>query len=413
VKKLIGRLFNVTVLLVLGFVVGWWSNEYLSTHQGIYSPASNEPQRSVKHRGEEAFRPGSIKSGNSPQQSNNRLQAKSKEQKLLNYEQQFRRLLDRQAFDEAMNLYDEVESASEPASKSLRKILIKQLRSYLENNRNDALMALIDVYLSTHYDDTDVLLILAQYQWRQGYPEEAARVYQLAFTYAYHIAQIERINQAFNTLIKNTDSSLSQQERWLELINFYELLDSMSLLQALSRLKLGSLYQLMGDHDSARQVLSLLLEDPQWRSKAQALLDQIEPQEQEPARAVAGVPLVQLGSHYLVDAQLNEQSDVVLMIDTGASVTSLSQHAFSGLADQRSFVLLGTRMFNTANGVTRGKVYRAENFTIGDYTLQNVDIAVLEFEQNERVDGLLGMNVLRQFRFEIDQDQQQLLLQPR
>ena len=42
--------------------------------------------------------------------------------------------------------------------------------------------------------------------------------------------------------------------------------------------------------------------------------------------------------------------------------------------------------------------------------MNNTQIAVLEFDMNQGVDGLLGMNVLGQFRFQIDQENTQLLL---
>ena len=46
-------------------------------------------------------------------------------------------------------------------------------------------------------------------------------------------------------------------------------------------------------------------------------------------------------------------------------------------------------------------------------TIADTPIAVLDFESGNGVDGLLGMNVLRNYRFEIDQDRDLLRMSPR
>jgi predicted aspartyl protease len=70
-------------------------------------------------------------------------------------------------------------------------------------------------------------------------------------------------------------------------------------------------------------------------------------------------------------------------------------------------------LFNTANGITQGAIYQADQLSLGAYVLRDVKLAVLDFQQNQGIDGLLGMNVLQHFRFEIDQDRQVIRLQQR
>jgi len=66
-----------------------------------------------------------------------------------------------------------------------------------------------------------------------------------------------------------------------------------------------------------------------------------------------------------------------------------------------------------ANGLTQGEIYRVASISMGDARVDNLDIAVLDYEPPAGVDGLLGMNVLRNYRFEIDQDRELLYLRPR
>ena len=58
-------------------------------------------------------------------------------------------------------------------------------------------------------------------------------------------------------------------------------------------------------------------------------------------------------------------------------------------------------------------MYRAASIGLGDIQLNDIDIAVLDFPLASNVDGLLGMNVLRHYRFKIDQDGSLLHLHPR
>ena len=332
------------------------------------------------------------------------------------YSRSFRQLLAAEAFDEAMYLYDEVMAADEAQGQLLHTELMTYLRNALDQDRDEALMALVDAYLERYYDDIDVLLILAEYQRRQGYPDEAARVFQLALTYAYQPTQREKVSAALLSLVDRTDALLSRQQRWVELLGFYQLLNSIDLSSPKSLLQQAAVYLQLGDINSARSLLLALIDNPRWGSKAQQLLaniDQRAPGKPPPVAAVDAIPLLRRGNHYLVKVRLNNVSEATLMIDTGASVTSLSRNSFSSLSQHSDFDGLGPRLFNTANGIARGDVYRADAFSLGQQKLRDVNVAVLDFNQGPGVDGLLGMNVLQYFRFEIDQDKQLLLLQPR
>lgn len=57
-----------------------------------------------------------------------------------------------------------------------------------------------------------------------------------------------------------------------------------------------------------------------------------------------------------------------------------------------------------------GTVYSVPELRLGSYVITNSQIAVIDFDTSRGFDGLLGMNVLGQFRFQIDQDNAKLLL---
>ena len=124
------------------------------------------------------------------------------------------------------------------------------------------------------------------------------------------------------------------------------------------------------------------------------------------------IGLVSRGNQYWAVVEIEDHA-VTLLIDTGASMTTLSRQAFQALSNANDFDLMGQRMFNTANGITKGNIYRVDHLEIGRFMLNDAQIAVLDFKMPEGVDGLLGMNVLEHFRFHIDQEKQLLYLADR
>ena len=124
------------------------------------------------------------------------------------------------------------------------------------------------------------------------------------------------------------------------------------------------------------------------------------------------IPLTRRGNHYLVAAAINGASQLALVIDTGASITTLSKARFSQI-ENTGFRYLGTQLFNTPNGMTQGEIYHADSIQLGEIKIPDLEIAVLDFELSGGLDGLLGMNVLRNYRFEIDQDKELLYMSPR
>ena len=66
----------------------------------------------------------------------------------------------------------------------------------------------------------------------------------------------------------------------------------------------------------------------------------------------------------------------------------------------------------TAGGRIDAPVYRIQHVTLGDQVFNDIDFAVLAAPQSG-AEGVLGMNVLGQIQFEIDQSTSQLLVKDR
>ncbi|TMP32560.1 retropepsin-like aspartic protease [Pseudoalteromonas rubra] len=125
-------------------------------------------------------------------------------------------------------------------------------------------------------------------------------------------------------------------------------------------------------------------------------------------QGVTHVPLRRLGSHFVLEAQL-AGSTIELMIDTGASVTSLTQQQFAAL--DQAVEYLDTRTVSTANGLANVEFYQSEHMQVGDQIRGPMQFAVMS--EMRAGPGLLGMNFLRHFDFDIDQHNAVLILRPR
>ncbi|MGB5323855.1 MAG: retropepsin-like aspartic protease [Pseudomonadales bacterium] len=157
---------------------------------------------------------------------------------------------------------------------------------------------------------------------------------------------------------------------------------------------------------SARNSLRSVLYDEYYGGKARQMLEEIERMD----LADEAVPLRSLGSHYLVDGKINGSDTVALMIDTGATLSVISPSALRTARVSPAPVFVRDATINTAGGKVQAPIYRVESFSIGDYSVPNMEFVVLELEDKSTGAGLLGMNFLRNFTFRLDQKNNLLLL---
>jgi clan AA aspartic protease (TIGR02281 family) len=124
------------------------------------------------------------------------------------------------------------------------------------------------------------------------------------------------------------------------------------------------------------------------------------------------VSLIPFGNQWLSTMTLGGQ-EMTLLLDTGASTIAIGQNAFTNIAssDKR---FLGRIVVNTANGQSQGELYRLRGASFGGWQFQEIDIVVLsQAELASDFDGLLGMNLLNRFAWQLDAVNGKLLLAKR
>ena len=320
-------------------------------------------------------------------------------------------------YSRALLQYQDMASASNVEVAQAKSELLAHLDHLLKNSSVQQFVDLTDQYLSIYYDDVDVLLYLARFNYSLGDMMEASAVYRLINSYAYSAEQIRKLRQSVGVFIGEVDVYYTASSDFYELITIYTELDSNGLLQPRHQLAFAKVYLSQGNTLGAMALLKRLKNQSEVASSVRVLMNEIELKEEEEIVPVERsysdqIALKPHGNQFSLDLNI-DGSMVDLLIDTGASMTTISQQQFQRSFMRDDFIFVEQRLFNTANGIAKGAVYRVNSVELGGFILRDVHIAVLDFDLAGQLGGLLGMNVLGQFHFQIDQNNSRLLLSER
>ena len=119
------------------------------------------------------------------------------------------------------------------------------------------------------------------------------------------------------------------------------------------------------------------------------------------------IPMKKRGKHYVIKAKINDNLNIKLMLDTGASGVSVKSYI---MREYDFPIIKRDVVYNTANGQIRSNIYKVDKFTIEDIDLFNFNIGELKNYNSSYNDGLLGMSFLEKFNWEIDEKNSILFL---
>ena len=121
------------------------------------------------------------------------------------------------------------------------------------------------------------------------------------------------------------------------------------------------------------------------------------------------VPVQFAGRAAIVSALLNRTVTGSLILDTGATSTVISRR----LAKVLSIRPIATMMGQTVGGPITAPMARLSSLKIGTAELTDLTVIIHDFSRDPRIEGLLGMDFLGQFRVSLDSQKQLLVLSPR
>lgn len=141
-----------------------------------------------------------------------------------------------------------------------------------------------------------------------------------------------------------------------------------------------------------------------------------DPGEVDPSKALS-VPFAEEGTAILMDVTLHGPGSsarltLPYLFDTGASYTTVGGATAAKLGidvpDDAP-----TLTFNTASGPRESRMVHLPALQLGQVTIPGLLVSVCDACVNERTEGLLGLNVMREFFVQMDYKNQRMQLLPR
>ncbi|MDG2394466.1 MAG: retropepsin-like aspartic protease, partial [Thalassotalea sp.] len=255
--------------------------------------------------------------------------------------------------------------------------------------------------------DHDWLLLKIEWLKKNGEIQQAVMVYQDLIRHAFDLEKEKTWTEQMHIIATQRLLYLKQQQSWSEVIKFCATLLAHDANYVPYTLAISEAYIYQNDAATAINHLDGIRYNEEYQAQINSLYSLIDA-ENNIAHAIA---LTKINEHFIVDAQINSQQDVALMIDTGASITVISVSYFEQLQNTHSYEKFRDMTINTAGGDEQAFSIKVDQFAIGGYVLNNFEVVVMDLPNFENADGLLGMNFLKNFKFNIDQSNAHLYLE--
>jgi len=389
------KLTSLLLPLLLGLVIGWFAHQYQNNKSVKQVAAAETPQI--------------VPSSPSAQTMLADLQPKEQ----LSVVQ----LLEHHDDQAVLERYESLQALTDSTlmNQARAEILI-HAQNRLKAHDFVSAVQLLQGFLLVSYRDSEARLLLAEaYVGQEDYLIAIEQMYE-ARGVAIHPQMLARLTERLRFVARKQAELYRKNADHAQLLSLYQSLTQKEPDYAPWFIELALVQLTLDDQQAAQNSLALVTSDPDVGEQARSMLIKLKQTSsvvadtESAARVtdISGIPLTRKGHSFLVEASLQNNNSLQLLLDTGASMTILTPQVLqqSGIGYQDSGV---SHVFSTANGAVRAPVYTLESLTVGDWTIEQLEVGVLELNG---IDGLLGMNFLSHFRFFIDQRESVLRLSP-
>ena len=308
---------------------------------------------------------------------------------------------------ELIDYFEQLNSANEADWRFALVYFKQQLSNFLQNDQPRPVIDFGTAFTTHHHDDAEISQLVAEAYLKADEPLQAIKAFYATKQQIDEASELERVSTQIHQLVYQYHSQLEQQQLWSDLLSLYEYLVGAEPEYSQYYFSQAKLFIQLKDYSNASHALAYIVNDPQLGSEATKLMDYVD-------RALTGevrIPITQQGSSYLVPVRLNRAFDLTLLIDTGASISAISAAKFRAISGEARPIFVEIQQISTANGVIKAPLYRFKQLALGNQIAEDVSFIVID--NFKEADGLLGMNVLAQFNFQINQEDQVLLLNQR
>lgn len=121
------------------------------------------------------------------------------------------------------------------------------------------------------------------------------------------------------------------------------------------------------------------------------------------------IPALRHRGLFIVQCKINTTFNARLLVDTGASLTTLGVDfaSFSGLSQSP---IIRTEPVITAQSVVASSIIQLTALQVGGHIVENVETAIMPLPPQLRVQGLLGASFLAHFRVTFEYDTGTIIL---
>ncbi len=386
-------------MLVTGWLVGWFSHDFFkapaqqqhvsNAQTDIASPATQETSDAIM------LNPSIV---TSPIITDSEIPPVPLTEIALHI---FRELLKQGEFSRALSAWP-LES-----NEQARNYTFLLVNRFNQQKRIESALLLLHKYRTRFPDDIEAGLLHAKVLHQQEqFDLEAFLLIELHKQSA-DPGLISRINHYLSKAVQSQKRQLLQAGAFNHMLGFYRKMSNLDgantdyqLMQAIALIEMGNTQQ-------ASTILQPLVFDSEAGKKATSLLKKIEQIHNSDYQA--SIPLQRFGEHFLVPLSINGKAPILLLLDTGASITLMQ----SPTTESPSENALNTITLQTANGKMDVPLTSSNRVNLGPFQLDQIKIALVTEPVSERAQGLLGMNILKHFEFFIDQQTPSLKLSPR
>ncbi len=113
--------------------------------------------------------------------------------------------------------------------------------------------------------------------------------------------------------------------------------------------------------------------------------------------------------HVVIEAIINDKAGIMMMIDTGATMTVISREVAQRLDIDYDKLKKDVKLTGIGGQPLSAKFIILKSIKIGDVRARNVEAVIIKDKTFKDVDGLLGMSFLKKFSFSIDRKKQSLV----
>ena len=236
---------------------------------------------------------------------------------------------------------------------------------------------------------------------------QAAERIALLKSYQTEETAFHRISKLVQTLARASIVRLTLQKEFSTLEPLLTTLINIEPDRPSWRYALAQTYEALEQYENAVDMLSYILFDTTYGDRATALYEELSAKIN--ISAYAEIPLIKSRGQYFVRVLINDHYTAKLLLDTGASITTVKLSTLNQIGNLAS---RGTISLNTAGGKIDANVILLNAMSVGGHRLTNFRVAGVAMTGLD-FDGLLGTDFLDKFRFVIHQKRNVLYLNPK